>query len=430
MMDRGKWLRRLAPVMSILLAVVGAAILINAWPKWQASRLAANWRDELETAEEARVPALVAQLNDLGDTGLERLVTALASPRLVVRQNAAATLGRLVDTWEVADVSARSQAAGRLTSLLAAHVETFPADARENAAAIVQQMLVWPTDAEFVDRTQLVSYCETVLLATDDSASVSDERIALARRDDRRTRGSTDDQDMAALVRLPGGGLEIEPSEAPRLPRTEPPADLTPIRDPREPRLLPDGTEEILPPAPLPVVDPASGANRRTSGDIDGKNRVDRANYKEAGAERRYAQDPVATEARPDAAEGPRSEREKSLIRLLNSEAGIATEAEQHLRAIGFGDKELALAREASSPTAADRVRFVESVARTHGVRARRWLEMLLDDEDATVRLSALVQLATSGDAAMVESLRRRAQLDPDPNVRRQAERLQRPASR
>jgi hypothetical protein len=347
-----------------------------------------------------------------------------------VRQNASATLGRLVDTWEVADVSARSQAAGRLTSLLAANVETFPADAREDAAALVQQMLVWPTDAEFVDQGQLVNYCETVLLATDDADTESVERVAVARRDDRRTRGSSSDQDMEALARLPGGGLEIEPSEAPTLPRTEPPAEIFPIRDPREPRLLPDGTEEFLPPAPLPVVDPAGGANRRTSGEIDGKNRVDRANYKEAGAERRYSQNRVETETRPDAAEGPRTEREKSLIRLLNSEAGVAAEAEQQLRAIGFGDKELALAREASSLTEADRVRFVESVARTHGVRARRWLEMLLDDEDANVRLSALVQLATSGDAAMVESLRRRAQLDPDPNVRRQAERLQRPANR
>jgi hypothetical protein len=193
---------------------------------------------------------------------------------------------------------------------------------------------------------------------------------------------------------------------------------------------LPDGTEETLPPAPLPVVDPAGGVSRRTFGEIDGKNRVDRANYTQKDAERRYAPDRVDSAARPDAAEGPRTEREKSLIRLLQSEPSVASEAEQRLRAIGFGNQELALAREASSPAAADRVRFVESVARTQGVRARRWLEMLLDDEDATVRLSALVQLATSGDAAMVESLRRRAQLDPDPNVRRQAERLQRPANR
>jgi hypothetical protein len=430
MMDRSKMLRRLAPALSILVAVVAAAILINAWPKWQVSRLAATWREELESADEARVPVLIAQLNDLGDAGVERLVTALSSPRQIVRQHASAALGRLVDTWEVSDIAARSHSAGRLTSLLAEYVDTFPADARENAAALVQQMLVWPTDGEFVDRTQLIDSCEAILLATDDASGGGTERIAIARRDVRAGPTNTSDQDVESLAHLPGGGLEIEPSQAPPLPRTESPAEATPIRDPREPRLLPNGTEEVLPSAPLPVVDPAGGANRKASVETDGKNRADRANYSQANAERRYGE-VHADRAQPaDVSEGPRSEREKSLIRLLGSDADVAAEAEQQLRRIGFGDKELALARQVASQDAAERVRFAESIARTEGVRARRWLEMLLDDEDANVRLSAIVQLATSGDAALVESLRRRAQLDPDPNVRRQAERLQRAANR
>jgi hypothetical protein len=54
----------------------------------------------------------------------------------------------------------------------------------------------------------------------------------------------------------------------------------------------------------------------------------------------------------------------------------------------------------------------------------------MLEDDDPAVRMAVIAQLATSGDAALVESLRRRARVDPDPDVRRQAERLHRPQNR
>jgi hypothetical protein len=419
-------MRRLAPALLVVVAIVGAWVLINAWPKWQASRLANSWSEQLETADDDRVGVLVAQIADLGDAGIAQLVESLASPRQVVRQHAAAALGRFVDHWEICDVSARSTAAGRLTSLLAQHVETFPADARENAASLIQQMLVWPTDDAFVDRAELVAACETVLLATDDIGDAPPSHIAVARRDD-RVLSTSADRDMAAFAELPGGGISIEPSEAPPLPKVREPPAAAPPRDPREPRLLLDGDEASLPPALLPIVDPAVNPVRGPAKG-DGKNDGQRANYsvtvvgdpssEVAEATAKNANDP------PPLAEGPHTQREMSLIRLLHSEATIAAEAEAQLRKLGYSDVELAIARRAANPDRADRLQLAESLSKLSGVRPRRWLEMMLDDEDAAVRGAAIAQLATSGDAAMAESLARRFRFDPDPGIRQQVERL------
>jgi hypothetical protein len=427
MTDRGQFLRRLAPALSVVVAVIAAWVLVNAWPKWQANRLADSWREELESADDDRVPVLINQLADLGDAGLEKLVAALASPRKTVRTHAAAALGRFVDHWEICDTAARSSAAGRLSSLFAEHVETFPPDARENAASLIQQMLVWPTDDAFVDRQELVAACETVLLATDDIAVEPSGHIAIARRDVRTT-STNADRDMAAFAELPGGGLAVEPSQAPSLPKVEEPPASTPVRDPREPRLLLDGDESSLPPAPLPVFDPAEDPLRRASATRDGKNPEQRANYSitvegdpsSTGNRQRGRGDDNA--ARP--AEGPSSAREMSLIRLLHSEASVAAESERQLRELGYNDDELTIARNAASPNREDRLRLVASLPKSNGVRPRLWLEMLLDDDDAAVRGAAIAQLATSGDAAMVEALDRRFRFDPDASIRQQVERL------
>lgn len=433
MMDRSRIARRLAPVFALFVAVTGAWVLIKAWPKWQAARLADAWREQLETADDERVPVLVDELADLGDAGLDRLVAALASPRQIVRQHAAAALGRMVDRWEICDDSARSIAAGELSSLLARHIGTFPADARDNAASLVQQMLVWPTDEAFVDRTQLVASCEEVLLAADDVETESPGRLAIARRNDRRPIAQVAD-DPATLAPLPGGGLVVEPSAAPPLPRVVEPAEPAPARDPREPRLLLDETGESLPPAPLPIVDPAVDPARRPAAPAQGKTPSRPANYtpsvrEKAGGSSNAPQALGATDAATETAstaavDGPHTEREMSLIRLLHSDGPIALEAERQLAALGYGIRDIALAECIAHPDADFRLQFVDALPRTDGIRPRRWLEMLLADDDPRVRLAAMTQLATSGDAVLVESLARRAQLDPDPEVRRQAERL------
>jgi hypothetical protein len=437
MTDRGQFMRRLAPAFSVVVAIVAAWILIKAWPNWQANRLADSWREELETADDDRVPVLINQLADLGDTGLEQLVAALSSPRKSVRQQAAVALGRFVDHWEICDASARSAAAGRLSSLLAEHVETFPPDARENAASLIQQMLVWPTDDAFVDRGELVAACETVLLATDDIGIEPSGHIAVARREV-RTSSTNTDRDMAAIVELPGGGLSVDPSQPPPLPKVNEPPAAAPPRDPREPGLLLDGDESGLPPAPLPIFDPAVDPIRRTSSHGDDKNSNQPANYPRALEGASAERNPSAADnsgGRRDvsesrAAEGPTSTRETSLIRLLDSQEAIAGEAEAQLRDLGYSDRELAIARQAGSRDRADRLQLVESLPKLSGVRPRLWLEMLLDDEDAAIRGAAIAQLATSGDAGTVEALSRRFRFDPDAGIRQQVERLRKASNR
>lgn len=427
MMDRSRIVRRLVPAFVLLVAATAAWVLIKAWPTWQAARLADAWREQLETTDDDRVPVLVEELGDLGDAGLERLVTALASPRQVVRQNAAAALARMVDHWEMCDDSARSVGAGRLSSLLATHIGSFPSDARDNAAALVQQMLVWQTDDAFVDRTTFVASCEEVLLAADGVETDAPSRVAIARRNDRRPIAKIDD-DPANLAAFPGGGLVVEPSAAPPLPRVEEPPEPAPVRDPREPRLLLEDTGESLPPAPLPIADPAVDPTGRSPTPAQGKNPNRPANYtqraRQQSGDSSNAPQTLDSTTATTPFDGPHTQREMSLARLLHSDEVVAAEAERQLRELGYEDRELALARRASHPNRQERLRFVDALPRLDGVRPRRWLEVLLEDDDAAVRIAALTQLATSGDAALVESLARRAQLDPDPEVRRQAERL------
>lgn len=430
MFARPSRIRRVGPLAFVLVAAAAALWLAASWPRWQSARLAAAWREELESAEADRVAALFDQLVDLGDAGLEPVVTAMASPREEVRRNAAAALGRLVDQWEVADVSARSVAAGRLSALLARHVDGFESEARQTAATFVQQMLAWSVDGEFVDRTRLVLDCEAVLLAAD-GANERGDATAIVSDDLQRAPPPPVDRDLASLARLPGGGLEIEPSQPPRLR-----LDATGSADPGgtgsasaaepnggntgEPRLLFDGRGDELPPAPLPAVHPEDAAAiNPTAATATATAR----NSPRGDAGNAAHQDAFVTGANANL-HGPSTLRERSLVRLLRSEPSIAAEAERQLRAIGYGDAEITVARGISHADVDRRLRAAESLPRMAGIYPRRWLEMLLDDDDAEVRAAAIVQLATSGDTALVEWLRRRALADPDPAVRAYAERL------
>jgi hypothetical protein len=421
-------IQRLAPGLAILIGVIAVLAFMQSWPRWQASRLADSWRDQLESADEGRVPPLVEQLVDLGDAGLDRVVSSLGSPRQIVRRQAAAALGRLADNWEISDISARSSSAGRLAALLADRAETFPADARDDAAALVEQMLVWTTDDAYVDRSRFVADCERVLLAADVDRAESARESAVVRRDEHTARRPVADQDLSTLAQLPGGGLVIEPSQAPPLPRVEAPAEPATTRDPREPRLLLDGRGEELPPAPFPFVDPAA-ATKGAPVRSDRNNPAPTTNNLRATAsENRSTRGSVNSLAAAEepAALAPRTPRERALVRLLGGEPSVARDAEAQLRKLGYTDDALAAARQAASSDPRERLRFVEALGESRTADARAWFTMMLDDEHAPVRLAAFVRLATSGDAALVESLRKRAQFDPDPDIRRQANRLQR----
>ncbi len=61
------------------------------------------------------------------------------------------------------------------------------------------------------------------------------------------------------------------------------------------------------------------------------------------------------------------------------------------------------------------------------GIDAAPWLLRLARDRDAEVRLTAITLLATTGDRALLEEVRRIAQADSDPRIRDQLERLEAP---
>jgi HEAT repeat protein len=112
--------------------------------------------------------------------------------------------------------------------------------------------------------------------------------------------------------------------------------------------------------------------------------------------------------------------------RLQSSEEGTVAQARAELVRRGFTETHLALARHLFDPDPAARRRLIRLLMRLPNVDAVPWLLQLSRDENADVRHSAISLLATTDDPALVEAIETIARKDPDPRVRRQAERLAR----
>jgi len=130
-------------------------------------------------------------------------------------------------------------------------------------------------------------------------------------------------------------------------------------------------------------------------------------------------------------ADGPRATGDVRAVagRLHDEDPDRAEEARKELKRRGFTELELDLARQSTDPDPAVRRKLARALLSTPGVDAGPWLLELCGDEDADVRLEAITLLATTGDPALIEQLRRRAQVDPDERIQRLAERLVRPVN-
>lgn len=114
-----------------------------------------------------------------------------------------------------------------------------------------------------------------------------------------------------------------------------------------------------------------------------------------------------------------------AVIRRLHAQdPHDAAEAQAELKRRGFGEREIALARQLSDPDPQTRRRLVRQLPGLAGLDAAPWLVELSRDADAEVRWTALTLLATTNDPALLDRVAELVRGDPDPRIQRLAERL------
>jgi L-alanine-DL-glutamate epimerase-like enolase superfamily enzyme len=110
--------------------------------------------------------------------------------------------------------------------------------------------------------------------------------------------------------------------------------------------------------------------------------------------------------------------------RLSDESSEHAEAASRELRRYGFSAIEVDLARQLFHSDAAVRKKLARALPETVGVDAAPWLMELGRDPDADVRLEAITLLATTGDPAVLEALRKLVAADPDERIQRLSGRL------
>jgi hypothetical protein len=432
-------MKRIGRLLGVALLAMGLIRLTAVLWGRSAGFVADTWRNELERAPDDRVDAILARIATLGDDAIPVLADALGSDRDVVAQVARRTLWAQIDAWDAAprrDLGARYH---RLAAALAARMGRYGPAARQDAAHMVTHLLSQPLSRPLPDaggRSKLLAACTQVLRGQQgipgapkkgDSplfwAQSSPTALAIATAPANSREGSVS-------LTLPGlaSGLPLETAPYPEAEgKTASTVEARASGRSEEPR-------------PLQGISPDRGADSlrcpsRLSSRPDKLDRADRdPSAPTANEPKRLV--PVLRLIHEEAdasgkgpADGPRTTGDVRAVakRLHDEDPARVEEARKELKRRGFMERELDLASQSTDPDPAVRRKLARTLLSTPGVDAGPWLLELCGDEDADVRLEAITLLATTGDPALIEQVRRRAQLDPDERIQRLAERLARP---
>jgi hypothetical protein len=240
------------------------------------------------------------------------------------------------------------------------------------ASDLATRILLWPVDAGAINQPKLINDCERVLIAVRgrESPTVLATHLKTAGIWPRSAELSPYDE----ALELPGGGLPIEMSNVPALPREEE----------AQPRALPS-TEEVE----LTPVVPRGEEPRRF----------------------------VPQTSSSDAREQP-DETLNNIHRLVSADSEVREAAEQKLIQTGFGVAQLEIARRFADARPEVRRKLADDLSRQSVIDPRPWLLKLLEDSDRSVRLKTATILSTTSDPQLLHQLRQRALVENDPAVR------------
>lgn len=363
-----------------LLVIATSALLFwlgQGWIRPQRA-LAKRVAAQLETASPAQRAQHMRHLAAFGEAGLPYLAAALKHERIEIATEARLVLSEELDRWQLLKPHDASRRLAKLANELAQGIEGCSPPTRRMASDLATRILLWPVDAAVVDQQRLIADCERVLVAVRgrEEPTLAATEVATASFTPRAAaRLSPLDDELT----LPGGGL---PTEMTRVPALPPEAA-------GQPRALPHADEPELAPA-IP-----------------------------AGEEpRRFFPETTSTTPSHAPQAKPGDTTVSQIYRLVSADSDEREAAETALRAIGFGEVHLAVARKFADPQPEVRRQLVDQLARQSVVDARPWLLRLLGDEDARVRLAVAHVLATSGDPQILYALRQQAIDESDPAVR------------
>ena len=439
-LGEGRTMKGSKAVLTTLAVTAGLLVLIvGLW--WQYPRLAAqHWRAQLDTVPDDHAGVLLRQVAALGEPGIPVLVEALGSERESVARAGKQALLEQLDRWQILRGEASSPKLAILADALAERVEQFGPTARKDASDLAARILLWPLDSEAVDRRLVIVSCESVFRATAVRRGVLLQNgLALHQTrpvepaDNPRQRPlppATAIEPGASLVdlsRLPGGGLLIESFPQPAVPQRAGTTWLGDVRAKRPRRL----------------------AFPRSARRLDTWRQADRPSATEQQpGERPGAITDTATPSDPHRPPLPNPGRALSLLEPVDAPAGSppgefsemettqlmqwldcgqepkASGARAELIRRGFTEVHLDLSRRLFDPDPEVRIELARLLPGVRSVDAMPWLLWLSRDADPEVRRVAIGLIATTGDARLLDQIEQAAREDPDPRIRRQAQRI------
>ncbi len=407
----------------LTLLFAGGLLALGQWAWNQRTWfLARQWANRLDQATEPQVDSLVQRINELGEPAIPILVEALGSDRDVVARSAKAVIWDEMERWRTLPADQAWACLTTLAHALAGRVDRFGPEARGQAAALATRILQWPANGKVVGR-RVVADCERVLRAVP-SDSVAASQAPLA------SEGTASEPAKAGAVVGPSyGGLAVETAPLPESsskpsgnadPGLAARAEGNPGSEPK--RLIASPAErsqgELRRPWGLPT-EPGSGDASEAGGPS-----VTNQPARLSPIRRPNVTDKGAGETSQATGGTPESAAFELMRRLHTQDPAEAAEAAAELKRCGLSERDLILARQLFHPDPQVRRRLARSLPQAPGIDAALWLVQLGQDEDPEVRLTALTLLATTGDPALSEQVRRLARTDPDERVQRLAERL------
>ncbi len=397
-----------------------------------ARRFPATWRQSIETCDPEEIVPRLHRLVDMPPDGLRRVAASLGSTREEIARGAAEVLGEHLTLWELLPPHIARRNVSILAAEMAQGVAEYSPRTKHEAAKLAKRILRWPADPRSSNRVQLVSYCDIVLQTAEPKREPAQlasletvENRKLPAEDRRSSRLQTPMQRISREV--PGGGLSIDlhthaleeafdetPPDVQTAPNTHH-ANQTDrgslAIDARQPHRLETSPETDMTDAREPPNDdPRSHQGR----------------HEQATSEpNRPARLPLDADLLTKLWNQPQSLTSFELLRLAQTgDDATSQHAWNEIRARDIPPKFLELGLHVTDPDPAVRRRWVGRLTSLPGIDARPWLLALSDDEDAEVRMTAIVLMATTGDPRLLRRIEQIARDDREPQIQDQARRI------
>ncbi|WP_168205207.1 HEAT repeat domain-containing protein [Bythopirellula goksoeyrii] len=383
---------------------------------------------------------MLRQIASLGDSALEALVVAAAAEQANVALQARQIIEEKLGTWkttvEVDPSFDLSQPTRMLASTLATHIQKFGPLGQQWSGSLALELVVLADALPAKDAAHLLTDCDKILAQV---PALGPRKRTLNQgkyaEPTRNLQVSTEGQPKPVLLNIPSERAislkrRVPSSPADKsLPEKIEAKSTTTIKLAEEPfkslsttlELAQDLAYEKHPASPLVALDAPATIEQRTEDQTSSDSQRENSTTSLIDV-------PAPDEMQATIAALHKESTGALLKRLPSTDFYTAGAIRIVLRERGITDEELSVLDRLLSSDPADRLRLVGELKVLPARSARRWLQVLLGDKDAQVRLEALTALATTNDPHLVKFAREIAVHDQDSRVSELAARIMREA--